>query len=256
MKNLKVTEENFGSLLLKSVEDALEHARQISITRNIIGFGGQAGTGKGSAASALVKHFGYTEVCFGDALKEFLSDIFSISNDIFYVRELKDKDFDKPIILKPYHICKLLDILGDELNDDFYELEVDLIAEFEGYEFTSPGNMMQVIGTDIVRNRIDKDIWIDIFDVRTKNIEKLVCSDVRFSNERQYIKDQGGEIVLIKRQDLDKLDRHNHESENNLGSEDEYNVIVENRCYNPIHISSDIRTWYAHSYAKRHGLQV
>ena len=61
--------------------------------------------------------------------------------------------------------------------------------------------LLQQEGTENGREVVGKDVWINYFDawrqvLTSRGVEALITSDVRFSNEADYVKSQGG--VLIK----------------------------------------------------------
>ena len=62
--------------------------------------------------------------------------------------------------------------------------------------------LLQHEGTENGRDIIGKDIWINYFDawrqiLTARGIKVLITSDVRFSNEAEYIKSQGGLLIKI-----------------------------------------------------------
>lgn len=70
----------------------------------------------------------------------------------------------------------------------------------------TPRQMMQTFGTELVRNHLHRDFWV--FRLR-KSIEQtdgpVVVTDVRFPNEHKLIRDLGGEIYWVRR---DQLPQH------------------------------------------------
>lgn len=61
--------------------------------------------------------------------------------------------------------------------------------------------LLQQEGTENGREVVGKNIWINYFDawrqvLTARGVEALITSDVRFTNEADYIKSQGG--ILIK----------------------------------------------------------
>lgn len=76
--------------------------------------------------------------------------------------------------------------------------------------------MLQKIGTNLIRNQIDKDFWVKkteylINKLCEKGAEKIVIDDVRFPNEWDFIKRMGG--IIIKIVDIENSNNNDHESE-------------------------------------------
>ncbi len=75
--------------------------------------------------------------------------------------------------------------------------------------------MMQKIGTNLIRNQIDPDFWIKklvthIIDLKKKGYTNFVIDDVRFPNEADAIKKINGFLIKLERTTSEK---NNHESE-------------------------------------------
>lgn len=73
---------------------------------------------------------------------------------------------------------------------------------------------LEFLGTDVFRNQLDPEIWIKIVEREIKNYDKIVISDVRFSNEMDFIQRMNGSLLLIYREPKDLLitseDRKTH----------------------------------------------
>ena len=78
---------------------------------------------------------------------------------------------------------------------------------------------MQLVGTEFGRNMIHPDIWAISLIERNKN-NNVIVSDVRFQNEANIIKDNGGFLIRIKRS-ISSTSNHISEIENYLIKEDE-----------------------------------
>lgn len=82
--------------------------------------------------------------------------------------------------------------------------------------------LMQIIGTDLVRNKIDKAFWIKKLDVKVNRcllggkIKHIVISDVRFKNEAEYIRSRGGWLFSVLRPTTAPKDSHSSETEQDL----------------------------------------
>jgi hypothetical protein len=150
----------------------------------IIGFTGKAQSGK-STACQMVQ---------GD-----LPDVIRVNFKDGLVNEMK-KNFPNTL--------KGLGALMGEVNatQDF---------SLERLFDTKPTTMrafMQEYGTE-VRRGDDQDYWIKIWKetVLANQEFHIVCDDVRFLNEAKALKEMGGVLVRIKRDDI--TDTGNHQSE-------------------------------------------
>lgn len=93
-------------------------------------------------------------------------------------------------------------------------------------------SLLQVIGTQVFRNGIDQQIWIDklisvVQDAQKKKLN-IVIDDARFPNERACLRRLGFQIWFIDRPSDDKVatEVSSHDSENML--DDCYDVVIDN----------------------------
>jgi len=65
----------------------------------------------------------------------------------------------------------------------------------------SPRQMLQMVGTDFFRDKVDADFWIKHFQhwYSQHQSDNIVVTDLRFQNEVDAIKDLGGIVVRITR---------------------------------------------------------
>lgn len=87
----------------------------------------------------------------------------------------------------------------------------------------SPRQMMQLVGTDCVRKQFGEDHWLKHMELRLKKMGEpfVVITDVRFANEAEMIKQQGGLLIGISRPTL-----HNSSSTDAHCSESGINDIA------------------------------
>lgn len=203
----------------------------------IIGIGGKLKHGKTTIANILIEKFGYKKISFGDPLKKILSialkEYFTL--DDFYDQQIKDLTFNKytsypEIVLTKHQIDRL--ICAININYNLTSTEMEIIREwFNNEKFTSLRDLMQRFGTDLCRNLINNNIWVDTlqkqlsFNFNNKN-NKFISDDIRFLNERKMIHNLNGILILIKR-DLPEYE-NKHSSELSLGEDKEYNIIIDN----------------------------
>ena len=99
----------------------------------------------------------------------------------------------------------LLEGLTKESRD--WRERVDLYwSEIMGKEFT-PRMALQMIGTDFGRNMIGDNVWVESLKYRSRG-KYVVISDVRYPNEAESIKKDGGFLIKIERgENPEYLDR-------------------------------------------------
>ena len=127
----------------------------------LIGLVGQKGVGKDTVADYLVKNRGFQKLAFAGPLKSMCSAMYGVDIGLFHDTTLKE--------------------------------------EKHPYWGISPRQMMQHVGTDIVRKHFGQDFWIKNMKCRlqTANGADIVISDVRFLNEAELVKQYGGVLVRI-----------------------------------------------------------
>ena len=99
----------------------------------IIGICGLIGSGKGTAADILVDEHGFTKLSFADKLKDGVATIFG------WDRAMLEGDTDESRQWR-------------ELKDDFWSNETKMEV--------TPRLVLQLFGTDCMRNGFDDGIWV------------------------------------------------------------------------------------------------
>ena len=141
----------------------------------IIGLCGLIGAGKGTVSDILVEQ-GFTKVSFADKLKDGVADIFG------WDRALLEGDTDESRQWR-------------EQRDDFWSAETEM-------EIT-PRLVLQLFGTDCMRNGFYEGIWVSTLKKRIiDHTGDYVIPDVRFRNEQNMIRELGGQIWRVQRGDI------------------------------------------------------
>ena len=141
--------------------------------KKIIGITGLKGSGKDTIGDIICKNFDFQKVAFADKLKDIVSVLF---------------DWDRKMLsgFTPE------DRAIREQPDEFWS------KKFEK-EFT-PRMALQKIGTEVMRNNLDKNIWVYCLERKLINEDgNFVITDVRFRNEIEMIRRLGGTIIRVER---------------------------------------------------------
>ena len=86
----------------------------------------------------------------------------------------------------------------------------------------SPRQILQWLGSEVLRDQFDKDFLIKNLEhrIEASGASIIIVSDVRFDNEAEFVKSHGGILVRITRPSLAKKEGEVHQSEK--GVKDEY----------------------------------
>lgn len=149
-------------------------------TTMIIGFCGNLHCGKSSAAVHLATYHRFGVHRFAGTLKE---------------------------------MAKCLGLSPQQVDGDLKET-----PDHEILGGKTPRYFMQRLGTEFGREMIDQDLWLNAWKATMpKGFDGIACDDVRFQNEADYIRSQGGYLIRVERDMEDNFER-SHESEGqNLG---------------------------------------
>jgi len=138
----------------------------------IIGICGLIGSGKGTVADILVDQ-GFKKVSFADKLKDGVSTIFG------WDRAMLEGDTDESRTWR-------------EQRDDFWSSETKMEV--------TPRLVLQLFGTDCMRNGFDDGVWVSLLKKTIlDNPGNYVVPDVRFENEIAMLRDIGGEVWEVQR---------------------------------------------------------
>lgn len=219
----------------------------------IVAFSGRKFAGKDTCAEGLIKRHKFIRVSLADELKDIAAVVFHIPRTRMDDPDQKEKPFKHPLIINSVHLEDLIDRLE---KDGFRVSEVaqkTIFAEFLGTPLQSIRHTLQLLGTDICRLNVKDTIWLEYFDRRVSRIDgNVVVTDARFKNERDHLKNLGATLVLVQRENRSEATKLNstelHISENQLGTEEDYDVLVYN-VGTECQLQSEISMWYTIKYA-------
>jgi len=201
------------------------------MAKKIIAFFGEAGSGKDTLTNELVRDHNYRRLAFGDALKTILSETYAIPIRYFNDRTLKDAHFDVPVFHTP--------LLHSHLEQFFNQYSTNKFVDYKEFKFSSPREMMQLVGTEIFRES-DSAIWCKILESKLHDGGKVVISDGRFIDERIWLRKNGAKLIRILRPTKQLM---THKSENDLGKLDEYDIIINNDS-SYVEFIGNFNLWY------------
>ena len=142
--------------------------------KKIIGICGLAGSGKDTIGDALVNNLpNWEKVSFASHLKDVTALLFGFDRKMLAGETPEDRAIR-------------------EQPDKFW-------SEKMGKDFT-PRYALQYLGTNLLRNQLHQNIWVDCLERKILESDKnVVITDVRFPNEINMIRNIGGEIWRVER---------------------------------------------------------
>lgn len=160
----------------------------ISPTSNIIGLSGYAQSGKDTIAKTLIEEYGYRRIGFADPIREFLLRINPILHD------------------------------GRRVGEWVKEFGWDITKAQ-----TEARRLLQETGM-VAREMFGQHFWIILALLDVKSTDKVVITDVRFTNEADMIKTMGGKVWRVVRPGVGPV--NNHVSESDMDSYSVDHTIV------------------------------
>jgi hypothetical protein len=155
----------------------------------LVGIIGRAQHGKSTLGEFLVQSHGYNQVAFADALRAMMMQL----NPIIHATG----DDGKPFI----RYSEMLDLMGYE----------------ETKRYPEARRLLQVLGTEVVRDMLGDNAWVDALDKTIfddeKDEDRYVITDVRFPNEAEYVMRNKGILVKVVRPNYDNHVDQTHPSE-------------------------------------------
>jgi len=140
----------------------------------IIGLCGFINSGKGTVADILINK-NFIKESFANSVKDSVSVIFGWDRNLL--------EGDTPASRN-----------WRESQDDFWSKKF-------GKTF-SPRMALQIMGTEAGRNSFDSNLWIYALERRCDPNKNYVIADVRFPNEIKMIKESGGKVYHIQRDEF------------------------------------------------------
>jgi hypothetical protein len=166
---------------------------------HIIGLTGRAGAGKDAVLQLLQeRRFGIARAAFADALKNEAAAMFGVDRSLFDARDLKDV---------PHQA-----LASTRCNDPGF---VRYLGSLTWFPELKPRTVMQELGD--YRKVTDPDYWVRRLDpaaasARTIGCRALVITDVRYLNEVEWLRRNGGVLWRVERPGLRAISGHSSET--------------------------------------------
>lgn len=146
---------------------------------NVIGLVGFIGSGKDTVAKMLVSK-DCVQDSFASPLKDLCASVFGWDRSLLEGDTIESRDFR-------------------ETPDVFWTRKLNI-------DNFTPRLALQLLGTDVMRNHFDEDIWLSSLEyrIRKRHAEEtcVVISDARFRNELSLIHQMNGVIIWVQRGEL------------------------------------------------------
>ena len=147
----------------------------------VVGILGFKGSGKDTAGEYLVREHGFVVESFANPLKDLLAAVFGWDRALLEGNTTDSRTWR-------------------ETPDEWWEAKLNWSETPFSYlgRFT-PRAAMQVIGTDVMREYFDNNLWIKSLEARLRDKEKVVITDCRFPNECKLVRQYNGALFRVKR---------------------------------------------------------
>jgi len=192
----------------------------------IVSFTGPKGSGKDTCADILKKEgIADGRISFAGPLKKICQEVFKLHHTLFHDPALKEKPLKNgEIIITSKILRKINEMMLDYLDPEefYYNPNKASVIGLEGVPLRTPREILQVIGTEWIRNRIHPD-WHLQAAFSTKalsslNEDGLYCiTDARFANEYQFLANKFGAnfkgFYVERPQAEEQLAQATHDSE-------------------------------------------
>jgi len=145
----------------------------------LVGLCGFAGSGKSTVAQYLVREHGFTRISFAAAVKDITAILFQWDRDSLEGTTPETREWR----MQP---------------DPFWSERLG-----EGW---TPRKALQFVGTDLCRNHLHQNIWIDLVVAKIHRLgpeAKVVIDDVRFVNEVHALEQAGAHLLVVHRRQDD-----------------------------------------------------
>lgn len=184
------------------------------LSHELIGLSGLARSGKDTAAQHLIDAAGFVQYSFARPIKDVFDELHGWGHE---QREGKKKETVGQFAFSRSRIYEIMeDMFGEYLEEkgiitmDLAEQWVEILKEKGALITTnedkgrhiavySPRQAYQWFGTELMRNNVAQEFWIDQARIFCDKNLRVVVADVRFDNEADFIHERHGLLIKIER---------------------------------------------------------
>lgn len=213
----------------------------------LLGISAKIQHGKSYTATSLQKmateEYGipFTVLSWAECLRDIVQIITGVDKESTRTQEQKSSVLPYPNLIYDSHtiyrnLLQYFQNITSSFPDDFTfpslgeNVDADHIFKASEYAFNyisskrstiTVGEILQFVGTEVFRNKINKDFWINCLmeKWKTDGYPPMIIDDCRFPNEVERVQQEGGFVVRIKRVDIQNISTSrdpNHPSEISL----------------------------------------
>lgn len=191
----------------------------------VIGLVAPKQAGKSTTVNMMNEFVNVKESAFADKLKNSCSKAFGISRNYFDDQDKKEVKFETPAILDLDKISMILKDYNTNVNS------TTVNSQLLGMPLFTPRHIAQVIGTELLRDEVSKNVHIENVPIHRDAI--TVISDTRFENEFEVMNNRDDieyhAVYIFRKQAEDEARKSNHSSETDfLKFKDKCHVIDNN----------------------------
>lgn len=163
-------------------------------------------------------------IAFADQLKELCANIFQIDVEAFYYK----KETAWICINKDFEFTQVKPNKDHIVTAQEYTGNIDRFQNTNERFYMSIREVLVYVGTYMLQVNIGKNIFCNIVQkkiAQMPNLEYVICTDVRFLHEFDFVKKNNGIMINISRDGIKQLD---NVAEHDLDEQDDFDFFLEN----------------------------
>jgi len=164
---------------------------------------------------------------FADQLKEICSNIFQVDIDNFYY----NKGNSWICINKDFEFTEIKPDQSKIITAQEYYTIKDTYLHSDDRFYMSLRELLVYVGTYVLQESISREVFINLVNKKINKkkqngaLRYVICTDVRFLHEFDYVKENGGIMINITRDGVSQLD---NVAEHDLDDQDDFDYTIEN----------------------------